>query len=136
VEGQVRGASITGLRRLRVLEAQNAMLKKMYAELAIENAALKEGVEPKVVTPFAKPQAIAQLVAEHHLTAVRAARRCDLLGQRGTGRRRTIWFGTDRDRRAHEARGPEQPLGFLEAVRSPAQPRLSLEPPIALSAQV
>lgn len=41
------GASISELRRLRVLEAENAKLKKMYAELAIENAALKDVVNRK-----------------------------------------------------------------------------------------
>jgi putative transposase len=36
------GATITELRRLRVLEAENAKLKRLYAELAVENAALKD----------------------------------------------------------------------------------------------
>jgi putative transposase len=41
------GASISELRRLRVLEAENAKLKRMYAELALENAALKDVVNRK-----------------------------------------------------------------------------------------
>jgi putative transposase len=41
------GATITELRRLRVLEAENAKLKRMYAELALENAALKDVVHRK-----------------------------------------------------------------------------------------
>ncbi len=41
------GASISELRRLRVLEAENAKLKRMYAELALEHAALKDVVNRK-----------------------------------------------------------------------------------------
>lgn len=41
------GATISELRRLRVLEAENAKLKKMYADLALENAALKDVVNRK-----------------------------------------------------------------------------------------
>ena len=41
------GASINELRRLRVLEAENAKLKRMYADLALENVALKDVVNRK-----------------------------------------------------------------------------------------
>jgi putative transposase len=36
------GASVPELRRLRELELENAKLKRMYAELALENAAIKD----------------------------------------------------------------------------------------------
>jgi putative transposase len=36
------GASVPELRRLKELEMENAKLKRMYAELAIENAAIKD----------------------------------------------------------------------------------------------
>lgn len=36
------GATISELRRLRELEVENAKLKRMYAELALENAAIKD----------------------------------------------------------------------------------------------
>jgi putative transposase len=36
------GASVDELKRLRELEAENAKLKRMYAELALENAAIKD----------------------------------------------------------------------------------------------
>lgn len=36
------GATISELRRLRELEAENAKLKRMYSELALENTALKD----------------------------------------------------------------------------------------------
>jgi putative transposase len=41
------GATVSELKRLRELEAENAKLKRMYAELAIENAALKDVVSRK-----------------------------------------------------------------------------------------
>lgn len=36
------GASVTELRRLKDLEFENAKLKRMYAELALEHAAIKD----------------------------------------------------------------------------------------------
>jgi putative transposase len=36
------GASVAELRRLKELEAENTKLKRMYAELALENAAIKD----------------------------------------------------------------------------------------------
>ena len=36
------GASVDELKRLRELEAENAKLKRMYAEQALENAAIKD----------------------------------------------------------------------------------------------
>ena len=36
------GASVSDVTRLRELEAENAKLKRMYADLALENAAIKD----------------------------------------------------------------------------------------------
>ena len=36
------GAEVSDLKRLRELEAENARLKKMYSDLALENSAIKE----------------------------------------------------------------------------------------------
>jgi len=36
------GATINDVKRLRELEAENAKLKRMYADLALENAAIKD----------------------------------------------------------------------------------------------
>ena len=36
------GATVPDLTRLRELEAENARLKRMYSELALENAAIKD----------------------------------------------------------------------------------------------
>lgn len=41
------GASVSDLTRLRELEAENAKLKKMYSELALENAAIKDLLQRK-----------------------------------------------------------------------------------------
>jgi putative transposase len=41
------GASVDELKRLRELEAENAKLKRMYAELALENAAVKDVLSRK-----------------------------------------------------------------------------------------
>ncbi len=36
------GASVSELKRLRELEVENSKLKRMYTDLALENAAIKE----------------------------------------------------------------------------------------------
>ena len=41
------GASVSDLKRLRELEAENAKLKRMYTDLALENAAIKELLQRK-----------------------------------------------------------------------------------------
>lgn len=41
------GATVHELRRLRDLELENAKLKRMYAELALENAAIKDVLSRK-----------------------------------------------------------------------------------------
>ena len=42
------GATVAELRRLRDLEAENAKLKRMYAELALENTAIKDILSRKL----------------------------------------------------------------------------------------
>jgi putative transposase len=41
------GASVSELQRLRELEIENARLKKMYSDLALENAAIKDVLQRK-----------------------------------------------------------------------------------------
>ena len=41
------GASVSDLTRMRELEAENAKLKRMYAELALENTAIKDVLSRK-----------------------------------------------------------------------------------------
>ena len=42
------GASAAELKRLKELEAENAKLKRIYADLALENAAIKEVLTRKL----------------------------------------------------------------------------------------
>jgi putative transposase len=42
------GVSVNELKRVRELEAENSKLKKMYAELALENAAIKDVLSRKL----------------------------------------------------------------------------------------
>jgi len=42
------GASVPDMKRLRELEAENAKLKRMYADLALENAAIKDVLARKL----------------------------------------------------------------------------------------
>jgi len=42
------GVAVSELKRLRELEAENAKLKRMYAELALENAAIKDVLSRKL----------------------------------------------------------------------------------------
>ncbi len=42
------GLSVSELRRNRELEAENSKLKRMYAEMALENHALKDLIEKKL----------------------------------------------------------------------------------------
>jgi len=41
------GATVADLTRMRELEAENAKLKRMYADLALENAAIKDVLTKK-----------------------------------------------------------------------------------------
>ena len=41
------GATVSDLKRLKELEAENAKLKRMYSELALENAAIKDLLQRK-----------------------------------------------------------------------------------------
>jgi putative transposase len=42
------GATVNDVKRLRELEHENAKLKKMYADLALENAAIKDVLNRKL----------------------------------------------------------------------------------------
>ena len=42
------GATVSELARLKELEAENAKLKRMYAELALENVAIKDVLSRKL----------------------------------------------------------------------------------------
>jgi putative transposase len=42
------GVSVSELKRMKELEAENAKLKRMYAELALENAAIRDLLSRKL----------------------------------------------------------------------------------------
>ena len=42
------GATVADVKRLRELESENAKLKRMYADLALENAAIKDVLHRKL----------------------------------------------------------------------------------------
>lgn len=42
------GASVSDLKRLKELEAENAKLKRLYSDLALENAAIKDVLNRKL----------------------------------------------------------------------------------------
>ena len=42
------GTTVPELRRMRDLEAENSKLKRMYADLALENAAIKDVLQRKL----------------------------------------------------------------------------------------
>ena len=42
------GASVSDVKRVRELEAENTRLKRMYADLALENAAIKDVLNRKL----------------------------------------------------------------------------------------
>lgn len=47
-KSQYGGMSVNELKRVKELESENAKLKKMYAEMALMNEALKDVIEKKL----------------------------------------------------------------------------------------
>jgi putative transposase len=72
------GLSVSELKRLRELEAENARLKKMYADLALEKRGDQGGTESKAVTPSERREAARIMVREHRLSIARACRAAKL----------------------------------------------------------
>ena len=67
------GMDVSEAKRLKGLEDENARLKRLLADPMLDNAALKDLLGKKVVTPAAKRQAVAHLVAGHGMSERRAA---------------------------------------------------------------
>ena len=55
------GLDVSEAKRLRALEDENRKLKKLLAELMLDNAVLKESAVKKMVGPVAKREAVAHL---------------------------------------------------------------------------
>ncbi len=62
------------LKRFKGVEAENAKLKRMYADLALENAAMKELIKKKSVKPAERRAAVSFLVNEQELSVARSCR--------------------------------------------------------------
>ena len=48
MESQVRGLDASDVKRLKELEHENSRLKRMYADLSLENATLKDVIAKKL----------------------------------------------------------------------------------------
>jgi len=48
LESQVGGVAVSELKRMKDLESENTKLKRMYADLALENTAIKDVLSRKL----------------------------------------------------------------------------------------
>ncbi|MBA4045030.1 MAG: IS3 family transposase [Erythrobacter sp.] len=71
------GLEVSEARRLRELESENAKLKRLLADAMLDQAALKDLLFKKVVTPAAKREAVAHLQTCHGMSERRACRVID-----------------------------------------------------------
>ena len=66
------GMDASMIKRLKELEAENARLKKMYADVQLQNEVIKEAIEKKVVRPARRKEMAVRAVSEG-LLSIRAA---------------------------------------------------------------
>jgi len=59
---------IKELKRMKDLEKENSELKKMYAEMALVNNALKDLIEKKALAPDDKREAVSYLIGRHKIS--------------------------------------------------------------------
>ncbi|WP_239807512.1 IS3 family transposase [Croceicoccus hydrothermalis] len=71
------GLEISEALRLKVLESENAKLKRLLADAMLDQAALKDLLGKKVLTPAAKREAVAHLQTCHGMSERRACRVTD-----------------------------------------------------------
>ncbi|WP_239806400.1 IS3 family transposase [Croceicoccus hydrothermalis] len=71
------GLEVSDARRLKGLESENAKLKRLLADAMLDQAALKDLLGKKVLTPAAKREAVAHLQACHGMSERRACRVID-----------------------------------------------------------
>ena len=115
------------IKRLKELDHENGRLKRMYANLSLENAALKDVIAKKALRPVERREVVTQLVTQGGLPVQRP---CQAVGlSRGTYYRLVVNWA-QRDGPVIEALAKaghdETTLGILE-IRGPAH-RASLEP--------
>ncbi|HJY48233.1 MAG TPA: IS3 family transposase [Stellaceae bacterium] len=68
------GLEVSEAKRLKGLESENARLKKLLADAMLDNAALKDLLNKKMVTPAAKREAVAHLRCAFDMSERRACR--------------------------------------------------------------
>ncbi|WP_096461605.1 IS3 family transposase [Sulfurifustis variabilis] len=66
------GLDVAELKRMKELETENARLKRMFAELSLENHALKDLIPKKALSPAERRESAAYLVGQHGLAVRRA----------------------------------------------------------------
>ena len=66
------GLGVSEAKRLKQLEGENARLKKLLANSMLDNAALKDLLPKKTVTPAVKREAVAHLRQTHEMSERRA----------------------------------------------------------------
>lgn len=71
------GMAVSDAQRLKVLETENARLKRLLAESMHGQCGLERGRRPKVVGPQAKRAAVSHLMERHQMGVTRA---CGLIG--------------------------------------------------------
>ena len=74
------GLEVSEVRRLRVLEAENARPKKLLADAMLDNAVLKEVAAREMVTPAARRSAVVAAQEAHGLSERRACAMATLFG--------------------------------------------------------
>ena len=83
------GMDVSEAKRLKALEEENAKLKKLLADARLDNAALKDLLAKKMVTPAVKREAVAHLKGAHGMSERRACKAigCDRMTVRYRSRR-------------------------------------------------
>ncbi|WP_170004130.1 IS3 family transposase [Pseudopontixanthobacter vadosimaris] len=71
------GLEVSDARRLKELESENAKLKRLLADAMLDQAALKDLLGKKVLTPAAQREAVAHLQACHGMSERRTCRVID-----------------------------------------------------------
>ncbi len=84
------GMSASELESIKELEAEHSKLKRMYADLAMENDALKELIGKKLLRPAEKREAVEWLKESLKLPVTRACK--------AVGLRRSSWHRPEPDR--------------------------------------
>ena len=68
------GMEASDLKRVRELEEENAKLQRMYADMELENVAMKDLIAKKTVRPSEKRRAARYWVEQHQVSIARSCR--------------------------------------------------------------